>query len=463
MPDFNYLPGVKTEVNDLGTRITQPEIGPKLVVIGTTDNPNAPLEEPFPLRTMESLSTYFDKAAGGPSEITRKVLESMGSGARNVEIFVLSDGSGNRFSETGLTPQQRFLLMARSYELLLNHDVDIVVACGVAIDMTGLAAGQNSAYQMANFCYQATKEYNSCIGSIGVQPPTAAVAGTGVPSLADQATHVNALVDFDTSGLQGADITIYDGITDVLPGPSGDGVPDNYAFWATTDELIPAGSPPAQAANIRFDGKGNPIDIGAYISVVSTWCRYRNDAGKRLYPERGYYNACGDGSYAGLITTLPPEIATTNQVIPGCEPLRSLSARQANSLSQARFVAFWTTPAGFAVVSGMTGAYNISDYFRSDFVRLSTVRITHDAVNTVRLVANPYIGKPNNAQNRSALEDAIDSGLGKLQKRGALQGFRFNLESPPNSQVLGQIIVNLTIIPAFEITEIRVKVGLSAS
>jgi hypothetical protein len=289
------------------------------------------------------------------------------------------------------------------------------------------------------------------------------VAGTGVPSLADQAAHVNALKAFDTSALQGVNIQIYDGITDAIPGPSGDGVPDYYAFWATTDELLPVGSPPAQAANVRKDSKKNPIDIGAYISVVATWCRYRNEAGARIYPTRGYYNGCGDGSYAGLVATLAPEIAATNQGIGGAEPLRSLSARQANDLSQARFVSFWITPQGFAVVSAMTGAYNISSYYRSDFVRLSTVRITHDAVNVVRLVANPYIGKPNNAQNRAALEDAIDSGLGKLQERGALQGFRFKLESPPNSQVLGQIVVDLTIVPAFEITEIRVKVGLSAA
>ena len=462
MPDFNFLPGTKVDISDLGTRITQPEIGPKVVVIGATDNPSAPLEEPYPLRTMEALS-IFDKAAGGPSEITKKVLEAMGAGARNLEVFVMSDGSGNRYSETGLTPQQRFALQSRAFELLLNHDVDVVITCGTAIDMTVMAAGQNFAYQMANFCYQATKEYNSCIGVIGVQPPTAAVAGTGIPSLADQAAHVNALKGFNTSGLQGADIQIYDGITDSVPGPSGDGVPDYYAFWATVDEAIPVGSPPASAANVRKDSKNNPIDIGAYISVVATWCRYRNEAAARLYPDRGYYNACGDGSYAGLVSTLPPEIAATNQVVGGAEPLRSLSARQANDLSQARFVAFWTTPAGFAVVSAMTGAYNVSSWYRSDFVRLSTVRITHDAVNTVRLVANPYIGKPNNAQNRSALEDAIDAGLAKLQQRGALQGFRFKLESPPNSQVLGQIVVDLTIVPAFEITEIRVKVGLSAA
>jgi phage tail sheath protein FI len=109
----------------------------------------------------------------------------------------------------------------------------------------------------------------------------------------------------------------------------------------------------------------------------------------------------------------------------------------------------------------MTGAYNISQYYRSDFVRLTTVRITQESISAVRIVSSPFIGKPNNGVNRSALEAAIDEGLGKLQRRGALEGFRFSLISTPTMRALGQIIVDLTIIPAFEITEIRVRIGLS--
>jgi hypothetical protein len=298
------------------------------------------------------------------------------------------------------------------------------------------------------------------MGVVGVQPPTAAAAVTGVPTLAEVRDHVNALAAFDTSLLQGIDFAIFDGLTDA----GDDGIPDNYAFWATTDEEMPTGSPPASAALVRKDAKENPIDIGAYISVVSTWCRFRNEAGPLLYPRVGYYHGSGEGAYGALITTLDPAVSTTNRLVGGAEPLRRLSAAQANSLAGARFVSFWTNVVGqFVVVSGVTGAYNISQFFRSDFVRLSTVRITHESINVVRIAGNPFIGQPNHAPHRSALENAIDDGLSKMQKRGALQGYRFSLVSTPTMQVLGQIVVDITLIPAFEIQQITARVGLAAA
>jgi len=458
MPDFENIPGTRAQVVDFGTRITPPAIGPKVTIIGVTDNVTPALEDPIVLTRFEDLQNY-DKAAGGPSEITKKAQEAMSGGAKLVEVFVISDGSGTRYDEDTITTAQRYAALARAYELLMHHDVDIVVPCGTSIDVSGLAGTQNYGYQLANFCFQATKEYNSCLGVIGVEPPTAAVATSGTPSLAEQNAHVTALVAFDTSLLQGSDFTVFDGVTD----SGSNGVPDTYAFLATTDEVVPTGSPPWDAANIRNDAKGNPIDIGAYISVISSWCKFRNEASARLNPVIGYYNGPGDGAYAGLISALPPEISTTNQIVRGAESLRNFSARQVNDLAGARYVAFWARPNGYVVASGMTGAHNISQYYRSDFVRLTTMRITQESINAVRIVSLPFIGKPNNAANRSAIENAIDEGLGRLQKRGALEGFAFSLVSTPTMRVLGQIIVDLTIVPAFEIQEIRIQIGLSTA
>jgi hypothetical protein len=457
MADYDYIPRTDAQVVDYGTRVTPPPIGPKVTIVGVTDNTDAPLEDPYQLLRMENLS-LFDKADGSPSEITRKVYESMQAGNQNIEIYVLSDGSGNRYSEDSITESQRYALLERAYGLLVNHDVDLVVAPNTAIDSSGLAATQNFGWQMANFCYQATKEFNACAGVIGVQPPTAAAAGTGVPSLAETQAHVTALKAFDTTSLQGDDFTIFDGITD----SGSDGVPDNFAFWATTDEAIPVGSPPSSSSNIRLDANGNPIDIGAYISVVASWSRYRNAAAASLYPTVGYYNAMGDAAYAGLIATLPPEIATTNQIVPG-DPLRKLSPTQVNDLIQRRYVVFWNQPNGYVVASGVTGAHNISAYYRSDFVRLSTLRITHEAIDVVRIVCNPFIGLPNNSVHLDAMENAIDAALGKMRGRGALNGFRFEVISTATMKVLGEVIIELTIIPAFEITKITIQIGLAAA
>ena len=462
MPEFSDIPGVRADVVDFGTRVSPPPVGQKVIILGVTDAADVELEEPILINRFED-RYQFNLSTGVPSELVKMIEEVMSAGAKNVEVMVNSDASGNRYAESAVTPATRYSMLDRAYELLIHHDADIVVACGTAVDMTGLSSGQSFAYQMANYCYQSTKEYNSCIGVIGVQPPTAGVATTGNLSLAALKSHVDALKIFDTSGLLGIDFPEFDGVTDTIPAPSGDGKPDTFAFWATTDENMPTGSPPYDAANVVLDVKDDPIDIGGYISVVSTWCRYRNSAAQRLYPTVGYYNACGVGSYAGMIPRLPPQVATTNQVVPGAEPLRTPSAVQVNELCGARYVTFWTRPKGFVVASGVTGAHNIDDYHKSDFVRLSTMRITQEVVAMIRLAADPFIGQPNNAETRSALENAIDRALGKEQNEGALEGFEFSLLSTPTMRVLGQVIVDCKIVPAFEITDIRVKVGLSAA
>jgi hypothetical protein len=222
------------------------------------------------------------------------------------------------------------------------------------------------------------------------------------------------------------------------------------------------GSPPALDANVRKDAKGNPIDIGAYISVVASWQRIVNEAAIRIYPTQGYYNTSGEALYAGLIASLSPEIGTTNQIVPGA-PLRKLSPAQVNTLNAARFVTFWNQPQGYVVSSGMTGAYNISQYYRSDFVRLTTVRITQEAIAAIRLVTNPFLGQPGNGPQRAAMENAIDVGLKKMKTRGALQDYRFKVISSPTMRVLGEVVVEVTLIPAFETTSITVRVGLAAS
>lgn len=462
MPDLTNIPSTRAEVVDFGTRISPPPVGPKVIILGSTDSDEVDAEEPILISRFED-RFQFDKADGTTSEIVKMVEEVLSAGARNVEVMVIADEDGNTYAEESVTPSDRYDMLDRSYELLLHHDADIIVACGTAVDMTGLPASQNFAYQLANFCYQATKEYNSCVGVCGMQPPTAAVATTGALTLADLKSHVDALKVYDTSGLLGIDFPEYDGCTDTIPAPNGDGKPDTFAFWATSDENMPTGSPPYDAANVRLDTKRNPIDIGGYISVVATWCRYRNESAQRLYPTVGYYNACGVGSYAGLIATLPPKISTTNQVVKGAEPLRNPSAVQIDDLAAARFVTFWNRPHGFVVANGMTAAHNIDDYRRSDFVRLTTMRITQDSIAAIRVAANPFIGKPNNAENRSALENAIDAALAKQQSDGALEGYEFKLTSTPTMRVLGQVAVDCKFVPAFEITEIRIKVGLSAA
>jgi phage tail sheath protein FI len=123
----------------------------------------------------------------------------------------------------------------------------------------------------------------------------------------------------------------------------------------------------------------------------------------------------------------------------------------------------YTRSKGFVVASGVTGAFNVNRYLRSDFVRLTTVRIVHTTVDLIRAVAEKYLGEPNNAPQMNALSAEIDQVLLSMKSAGALNQYDFTVSSTPEQRVLGQCDVNLTLVPAFEITQINLTVSLADS
>jgi hypothetical protein len=220
--------------------------------------------------------------------------------------------------------------------------------------------------------------------------------------------------------------------------------------------------PASYASGDVYDSRGNHVDIGAYLNVVATNARATNEAAMDLYPTIGYYNSGGGAAYAGLISSLSAQNAPTNKVINGVTMAQGISESQANRLAGARFVTFMSKPKGVVVVNAMTGAYNISQYSRSDYVRLSTVRIVFDAINYIRSVGDAFIGGANTAPQRNALSTAIDGALKNMQSAGALQRYDFNVYASPTDQVLGKANVELVLVPAFELQQIVVVVALTS-
>jgi hypothetical protein len=438
---FENIPGVTVEVQDRGLALSPESNFPKVTLLGVTDNPLAEVNEPFKVSKSSSVAERFNLANGKPSELSLAYWEAVGAGAENIELVNIA-ASGT------ITNSERYAALDVTYGLLLNSRVDIVSPVSATIDASGMPTNKNFAYQLANFCYKSTINFDSCIGTIGVNPSF--TSASGIPSLADIVAWESSLSSFSS-------IPEYDGVTD----SSGDGIPDNYAFWATTDGEMPTGSPPASNGLVIKDQKGNPVDIGQYISVVSIEGQVANEAGRDLYPTIPAYNINAAQAYAGLISSIPSNVGTTNRVIGGVSPLRSVSLSQANSLTGARFVTAFPKSRGYSVVKGVTGAYNISQYFRSDFVNLTTVRIVHDVVTLIREASDPFIGLASNAQNRAALENAIDEVLGQVQSRGALRRYDFSITATPAQQVLGQLSVDVTLVPAFEIFDIALVVALS--
>ena len=215
------------------------------------------------------------------------------------------------------------------------------------------------------------------------------------------------------------------------------------------------------------DGRGTQVDAGGFISVFTAPVKAGGTQVRTLQlalglqPTATTFNVAGSASYAGLINSLAAQSATTNKYVNGLTSQRLLSASQANRLAGLRHTTMYQRSRGFVVAAGNTGAYNVSSYVRSDYVFLTTMRVAQAVVDLVRSVAEKYIGEPNTAPRMNALDAEINQVLLSMRGQGALNGYDFAISSTPAQRVLGELDINLTIVPPFEIRDINLNVSLS--
>jgi hypothetical protein len=169
------------------------------------------------------------------------------------------------------------------------------------------------------------------------------------------------------------------------------------------------------------------------------------------------YTANGQAAYAGMVSSLDAHQSPTNKSIPNALRMRyDLSNAQLEALQTMRMVAMRKKPGRNPVVcDAMTAAAP-----GSDFVRLTTVRITFEAMDVVRKVCDPFIGQPNTQAKRNAMEAAITKGLSALVDLGALRKYAFTVSSSVTQQVLGIVDIELVLVPVFEIRTVRAVVKL---
>jgi hypothetical protein len=170
----------------------------------------------------------------------------------------------------------------------------------------------------------------------------------------------------------------------------------------------------------------------------------------------------GVTQYACLVNGLQPQIAPTNQTLPAAHGLRyNFSLRQLNALVGNKYVTFRTKNNRIIVIDGVTTAPDLyvgDEVMKSDFTRLSTLRITNHMVKAIRESCDAFIGMPNefpvynsmNTSIKAVIKDAIDKGI--------IQDARYSI-TLGNS--LDAATVNMTILPQFELRAIDVTIGLS--
>jgi len=509
MANSNFLPQTNVVLNDLGLKIAPPPAGPKVMLLGVTSNDTITLLEPFTVNSVEKAlnGLWFTGASGSnfPGELALAVEEASQAGANSIEVMVINHLSGVELEQyVHPTGQQtgRFGDLSGAYDILKNRDVDVVVPVGAYIDATGLPAADNFGKQLADFCFQVTTEQNAANGVIGVAPITWWAAHHG----ADRFSGLNGSVQVEVAALTGGASTVgiknaYFGTpSSTLPNLSVDYHTDNqtpytasgwptknakygnyqsgsyddshnrFADAATSATLNASYFSSWQAVDndgaLATDNRSVKVDAGAYLSVIVSPLKVNSTQTESL---AGHYGALisntsyitdGAASYAGLVNNLAPHSATTNKFVPGVFPLKLISRTQANRLVGMRTVTMYQRSKGFVVAKDVTGAHNVNRYLRSDYVLLTTVRIVHTAVDLIRAVTEEFIGEPNNAPQMNAMNNEIDQVLLSM-KGSALNAYDFVVSATPDQRVLGEVDIDLTLVPAFEITQINLTVSLA--
>jgi len=170
----------------------------------------------------------------------------------------------------------------------------------------------------------------------------------------------------------------------------------------------------------------------------------------------------GVTQYACLVNALPPQNATTNQTLPGTNALRyNLSLRQLNDLVGNKYVTFRVKNNRIVVVDGVTTAPDLfvgEDAIKSDFTRLSTLRITNYMVRAIREACDAFIGLPNGFPEYNSMNTAIKAVIKDSIDKTIIQDARYSIDL---GNSLDAATINMTILPQFELRTIDVSIGLS--
>jgi len=510
---YPNIPGVSVVLNDLGLQIAPPPAGPKVTLLGVTSNTGITVREPQIVTNAGAAAAalYFSGSSGDkfPGELALAVEEAYGAGAGTVEVVVIGHYSGEFLTGTYVMPTgtgavQRYNDLAAAYEIIIDRPLDVVVPVGAWADATGVSGKFTN--QLSQFCYRATADVdNPCIGVIGMMPVVhwalaykhtltgaGAFGGFSGSAIAAEVSSINpnagdlffgvpstSLVAEWEKYASRTGITTY-ALQNTAPAWSGylagsENTSRLYANWYDPKNSSTAVNADYwtyfQAKDLNeavvVDQRGNRIDAGARIAVVGAPLRTASIVTPKLAlavgasPSSTVHTTNGAAAYGGFLTSLQPHSAPTNKNIPNLSAQVDLSATQCNRLAGRRITTFQTRATGFVVSNAITGAHNVSRYIRSDYVRLSTVRIVDAVIEIVRSVGDRFIGEPNTAPARNAMQAEIDKSLRQLKLARALVAYRFIISASPDQQVLGEAQIDMTLVPAFELTNISVNISLA--
>lgn len=309
----------------------------------------------------------------------------------------------------------------------------------------------NFAFQLADFCHRGSSIIDMRLGFIGVNPPV------NFTSLSVQADWVGKAPVADSSdatdvGTNGTGLlgNKYMAGRKAAEGLGAFRVGKLHGGFFATEETTHANRGFYGSDELE-DANGKPVDIGKYLSIMSSWATVGTGSG---------WSASAAATYAGFVSTLSPQSAPTNKSLQAMLTVQgTVAAPSFDLLAGQRYVGLLNKATRAAVITdGPTAALTTSDYRR-----ISTMRQVEECVDGIRAVAEPFLGEGMTSAQTAALDTAIGSKLKSVQDRGSVSGYDYQVIVTPEQKVLGEATVQLKIIPAFELRQITVVVGLSAS
>ena len=434
------LPGVSTVINDRFYTISRVDIpqGPKVLILGRRTTADGTEDSAGnPIYDLDIYNVSSEKEAGvvfGPeSDVVRGYVEAAAGGAQRISIVALpadtefdhTNGTIDSVSYSGTD------LWDDAWAAVEAAQPDIVVPWGRGSNSTdwddyatpatpgnndelGFHADNNSlpakswARLVAAEVERITNEDHPCFAVMGVKPYVGTSGTDGSMTPAQAQSHLTSFT--------------------------------NLVDHNDTD--IP--NPDSVASSNKMG------TVGSYLSVVATEMK---PIGYEDTYSWGWSN--GAAMYAGYIAQLDSWSAPTMKRIFNVAAIRYNPTRS----QQQTIIDKGLVPVAlnFNREAVWVDARTFGND-RSQYVRLTTMRIVFDAVQVIRGVAQNFIGEASTLELRNALETGITNGLMGMQKLGALLSSDFSVTYFPRES---KAVVDLILTPAFELRNIEVSVSLN--
>lgn len=469
-PSANYsLPGVTVSIGDFGLRISAPLPGPKLTIIGQTTatlGGEVNLNEPYLVQSFPTAIVALKNANGTDSELSLALEKAVEAGADHVEVVICSDSSDYT------NENARWDRIKAALADLKQHPLDWVISDKAYGDATSLSGTDpdgetRTSYirMFGDFCHRATAIGNTVRSVVGLKPllqlakdegwsvaPTSDINATfEYPTLAqvnEYEHHINGAVGVlkDHSAETTLSGHVY-GSIEASPGM----IHPSYDGWAKDEDGSQA-----------YDHLGNRVDGGRAVTVVGIIGRQALSSTRTRAAQQGFagetsQNVNGAMAIAALLTKQQPGESITNKPVPSIIPARNISSSVATALLNARILTMVNRTNGFVVSKGITAAHNAGQYTKSDYSNITTYDVVILAIDVAKLKVEKYIGKQSEPEIINAMQNDLDQGLHTLIQAGLASRVTASIIQTRDQQILGDMDIELDIVPYGEISTINFR------